>query len=292
MKERRYEAGALIFQEADVSDTVLRIESGRVEVFREVGGSVITLGRVGPSDFLGEMGVMLDSPRFASARAEGAVKALCFDRAEFLEFIGNDRASSRALIIRLSERLRRANALLSAADGASPASFPPPARARPVETVGETPEPQEPAQRVDGLSVRIMPGTLALAQLVPRAGVVVEAFPFYIGRASRRRSSGSSPNVNLALPDQRPLRLSRSHFVIERVGPVSVSGPGSASGISVRDVGSALGTEVNGVYLGQNFGKDSEMLRVGENVVRAGGAESPFCFKLIVAPKDGADSRG
>ena len=53
----------------------------------------------------------------------------------------------------------------------------------------------------------------------------------------------------------------------------------------VRDLGSALGTAVNGDYLGQASGKDHETLGSGENSVSPGGVDSPFCLKVVVAPE-------
>jgi hypothetical protein len=50
----------------------------------------------------------------------------------------------------------------------------------------------------------------------------------------------------------------------------------------VVDLGSTLGTEVNGESLGHHFGKDAEYLNVGENTITAGGIDSPFIFKIFV----------
>jgi len=50
----------------------------------------------------------------------------------------------------------------------------------------------------------------------------------------------------------------------------------------VLDLGSTLGTEVNGEFLGHHFGKDFEYLEIGENAVTAGGVGSPFTFKVLL----------
>jgi hypothetical protein len=46
----------------------------------------------------------------------------------------------------------------------------------------------------------------------------------------------------------------------------------------VLDLGSTLGTEVNGEFLGEHFDKDVKHLHMGENTITAGGMESPFTF--------------
>ena len=78
--------------------------------------------------------------------------------------------------------------------------------------------------------------------------------------------------IDLGIDDARPFRLSRQHFAFYK----------NPKGCGVLDLGSALGTEVNGVFLGHNFGKDFEYLKQGENRITAGGSGSPFTFKVIV----------
>jgi hypothetical protein len=51
----------------------------------------------------------------------------------------------------------------------------------------------------------------------------------------------------------------------------------------VRDEGSRLGTLVNGVLVGQHAGRSSAPLRAGDNAVVAGGRDSPFAFRVVVA---------
>ena len=109
MKDHIYREGEVIFREGEPSDAVLQIVSGEVEVFRDLGPETVTLGRVGPGEFLGEMGVLLDAPHAASARALGTVEAVRFEREQFLSRLGGDRESSAALIVRLCQRLRIAN---------------------------------------------------------------------------------------------------------------------------------------------------------------------------------------
>ena len=70
MKKRAYNAGDIILREGDPSDVVYKIVSGDVEVFKEQDGQTIVLGVMKEGEFLGEMGVVDDEPRSASARAK------------------------------------------------------------------------------------------------------------------------------------------------------------------------------------------------------------------------------
>ena len=94
---------------------------------------------------------------------------------------------------------------------------------------------------------------------------------------TRRPAEGEATpplTVDLQLPDTRPYRLSRAHFAIRR----------HVRGYVVSDLGSVLGTAVNGKFLGHHFPIDAIDLKVGENAVAAGGARSPFAFRIVVEP--------
>lgn len=63
-------AGQILFRQGDASDLVYTVESGEVEVYREMAdGTEEPLARVGPGNYLGELGPLLNLPRSASARA-------------------------------------------------------------------------------------------------------------------------------------------------------------------------------------------------------------------------------
>ncbi|MCI0467890.1 MAG: FHA domain-containing protein, partial [Beijerinckiaceae bacterium] len=57
----------------------------------------------------------------------------------------------------------------------------------------------------------------------------------------------------------------------------------SGDRLLVTDLGSTLGTIVNGQPLGHHFGRDSAPLRRGANRIFAGGWDSPFEFLVSVS---------
>ena len=59
----------VLFREGDPADSVFRLLSGSVDIFRELDGDPILLGTVGAGQFIGEMGVVESRPRSATARA-------------------------------------------------------------------------------------------------------------------------------------------------------------------------------------------------------------------------------
>jgi putative ABC transport system ATP-binding protein len=63
-------AGEVLFHQGDLSDVVYMVDAGQVEIYRELAdGGEEELTVVGPGNYFGELGPLLDLPRSASARA-------------------------------------------------------------------------------------------------------------------------------------------------------------------------------------------------------------------------------
>ncbi|NEN79215.1 ATP-binding cassette domain-containing protein [Nocardioides zeae] len=72
----RLAPGEVLFRQGDVGDLVYVVESGRVEIVRELaGGAEQLLSTMGPGEYLGELAALTGVPRSATVRAggEGAV---------------------------------------------------------------------------------------------------------------------------------------------------------------------------------------------------------------------------
>ena len=74
MTRTHFADGQILFREGDPADSVFRLLSGTVDVLRELDGYPILLGRVGVGQFVGEMGVVENLPRSATARAASEVE--------------------------------------------------------------------------------------------------------------------------------------------------------------------------------------------------------------------------
>src|SRR5215472_18793632 len=101
--------GQVLFREGDPADRVFRLISGSVDILRELDGDPILLGTVGAGQFIGEMGVVENRPRSATARAASEVEVEIFTPTEFLDHIASSPPAARELIQRLSQRLREAD---------------------------------------------------------------------------------------------------------------------------------------------------------------------------------------
>ena len=101
MTRTHFAEGQILFREGDTADSVVRLLSGTVDVFRELDGDPVLLGKVGAGQFIGEMGVVENRPRSATARAATAVEVEILTPTEFLDQIANSPRTARELIRRL-----------------------------------------------------------------------------------------------------------------------------------------------------------------------------------------------
>lgn len=272
MEPRDYQPGELILKEDDPTDFVYRIISGEVEIFSERDGKVVVLGTLRPGDFVGELGILDGQPRCASARARGDVTTSRMERWEFFRLMSEDSGSAARLIARLSDRLRAVSRKLAEVAVSKNAY---------IYTIEEhTTEADGSAHPGSGVSpsdsaeprITILPASKEVGSVLPRDGLRLTRLPFSVGRLTRENEPPANMPIDLKLQDTPPFRLSRQHFSVSR----------EANGYVVLDLGSTLGTQVNGECLGHNFGQDHRYLQRGENLIQAGGIDSPFTFKVLV----------
>ncbi len=64
-----YQPGDIIFAEGDTGDRAYIVESGIVEISRDVGGKKMTLGTIEKNGIFGEMALIDEATRIASATA-------------------------------------------------------------------------------------------------------------------------------------------------------------------------------------------------------------------------------
>lgn len=78
-----FHAGEMIFSEFEVGETFYFIISGRVQLTKVIGGIEKTLDILKPSEIFGEMAILENSPRSATAVALDSVKLLEFNKQNF-----------------------------------------------------------------------------------------------------------------------------------------------------------------------------------------------------------------
>lgn len=111
---KRYPDGATIFQRGDDGACLFVPVKGRVRVsVTEENGKELLLARADAGEIVGDMAVLDGLPRSADAVAEGDCELLVITRQDFLPFLERRPEALMAIISLLSERLRRADDLLT-----------------------------------------------------------------------------------------------------------------------------------------------------------------------------------
>jgi CRP/FNR family cyclic AMP-dependent transcriptional regulator len=253
MSRTHFAEGQILFREGDPADGVFRLLSGTIDVLRELDGDPILLGSVGPVQFVGEMGVLENRTRSATARATSEVQVEFLTPTEFLDQIANSPQAARDLIQRLCQRLREAD-----------------------DRIGNDERRSGPAHEnrtvVSSVNTVFLTAKDPWLQQQLQARFELSNLPFVIGRRPTAEEGPPLWQPDLALDDIAPFRLSRNHFMIEQ----------RDGAYHVRDLCSTLGTIVNGEPIGNHFRTDDAPLQTGDNEVIAGGLDSPFVFSVFI----------
>jgi CRP-like cAMP-binding protein len=97
---RVFQPGEIIFSEFEPGNTFFLISSGRVKLIKNTGEFERTLDILQPSEMFGEMAILENSPRSATAIALDEVKALEFNAQNFeILILGNPQIAFKLLRI-------------------------------------------------------------------------------------------------------------------------------------------------------------------------------------------------
>jgi hypothetical protein len=266
VNKKKYSQGEVIFREGDESSEAYRLIDGEVEVSIATRVGPKSLARFTAGEFFGEMGLIDDKPRSATATAATDCEVEMFDEDNFQARVLGDASNLPVYLRTLFDRIRSTDALLRwHLNKISPAGQPKPnveaaireAPVRPSEGTAAT------------LAARLH--LTSTTNLGRGTDLTVTKIPFRIGRATQggHGLSPLAPN-DLSVPDQQPYHVSRNHCVIERSG----------NSFLVRDLGSRLGTIVNGKPIGIPFDSFVAGLNLGENTLVLGSEAGPHHFKV------------
>ena len=244
-QERELNDGEIVYRLGDRADAVYSVISGFIILRRPSPGGSSREQLLGPGAVFGVADVMGGAVRSAEARAHGRATIAAHMPEEIINAILDRPEAADAMVASvLAARRRDAEA-----------------------------DPEDEALHTIGRS------TVTLIALDPgvkgqlgEAPLIIDEFPFVIGRRSEGRRSGVVLPVSLSLVDKPPFRLSRRHFSIER----------ESGRFVVRDCRSYHGTIVNGIALRAGGDSLRAQLGLGENEIVAGGAQSRFRFSCIV----------
>jgi len=115
LHEREYKRSEVVFNQGDVGLGMYIIVKGAVEIVCAPDGHI--LAELNEGDFFGELALLDDSPRSASAVSKAPCRMLCFFKPELLDLINRDPALGSKILFKLAwtigERLKITNEQLS-----------------------------------------------------------------------------------------------------------------------------------------------------------------------------------
>jgi CRP-like cAMP-binding protein/tetratricopeptide (TPR) repeat protein len=103
---RKYKDGDIVFQEGEASDTAFVITKGEVSLLKSGAKSPLELARIQPGDMFGEMGILDQGLRSATAKAIGATTLEVIERKDFLAAVQADPDLALSVMKKLVQRLR------------------------------------------------------------------------------------------------------------------------------------------------------------------------------------------
>lgn len=114
---QNYQKSEVIFEEGSTGSEMYLIHSGRVMLSVQQDGTEKPLVTLGPGDFFGEMALVDDSPRSATASAnEDNTQLIVVDRAKFLFMVRQQPEFALSLMHTLCQRLRNMDRRLSSGE--------------------------------------------------------------------------------------------------------------------------------------------------------------------------------
>jgi CRP-like cAMP-binding protein len=97
--------GEIIFCEYEPGNECFFIQEGRVKITKTVANSQKTLDVLGQGDFFGEMAILEEEPRSASAIAVDNIRALKFNRANFDSLMNTQPQLAYRLLVIFANRI-------------------------------------------------------------------------------------------------------------------------------------------------------------------------------------------
>lgn len=268
MEERHFVAGEVMLREGEAGDVAYLLKSGRVSITKSSPAGTLRLATMGPGQMVGEITLIDDKPRLASAVALEPVHARVLHKEQFRQVLKSDPEIAFRLLRVLAARLRDAHdtiLTLQSADEALPEQSPQKA-ANSQSASHSAPSAERP------MITTISPLTDAAVNALDGEDIVIDEYPYRIGRDSR----SSSADNDWWIADVPPYQISRNHLAIIQ----------DRRYVLVTDRGSHLGFAVDGERYGSGEGEErTAELALGAHELLIGGEDSPYRFRLSITTR-------
>jgi CRP-like cAMP-binding protein len=106
---REFPRGSVLFREGEPGQEMFVVHQGRITISKKVGEVEKILSHLGPGEFLGEMAILNNRPRSATATCAEDSKLLVIDAKTFETMIRSSAEIAVRLIKKLADRLAEAD---------------------------------------------------------------------------------------------------------------------------------------------------------------------------------------
>jgi CRP/FNR family transcriptional regulator, cyclic AMP receptor protein len=106
---RTIKPGEIVFKEGDSGNEMFIIQNGKVRISKVIGNREHVLAVLVKGDFFGEMAIVNNVKRTATATAASHVNLLCFNREGFINMINKNAKIAVNIIDKLCRRLQNMN---------------------------------------------------------------------------------------------------------------------------------------------------------------------------------------
>ncbi|HEY1126853.1 MAG TPA: Crp/Fnr family transcriptional regulator [Actinomycetota bacterium] len=107
---KEFPKGTVLFREGETGKEMFVLQAGRVVITKTVRDTEKTLAVLGPGEFFGEMALISNKPRNATAVVEEAARLLVIDPKTFEGMVRGNSEIAVRMIKKLAERLSEADA--------------------------------------------------------------------------------------------------------------------------------------------------------------------------------------
>ena len=265
--------GMVIFRQGEPSDKFYIIRSGQVVLTREANGVSTEIGKAGPGEVVGEMGVLQNLPRSATATAKGRVWLYGMTLADLTDKRSDGQDHPGTVVSRvLAQRLRKSMEKLDQAALEKMAAPLTPASAGPTQNQASVrPGSVKSAPSNTGVKIGLRMGWRTGEQVQWSEQGSEHQLPMIFGRGPGPASA--PPGTELVLIEENPP---------QRLAPVQFSLEIQNGSVVLKDEQSPYGTEVSGVLVGAAAGVTQVQLPAGTHVLVAGGEGSPYVLALDI----------
>jgi len=111
---KKIPSGTVLFREGDAGEEMFILQSGKVKISKRIRGVEKTLATLEKGEFFGEMAILNDKPRSATAETIEECEMLVIDRKTFDSLLRGNVEIAIRFIKRLADRLREANEQMEA----------------------------------------------------------------------------------------------------------------------------------------------------------------------------------